>query len=230
MEKEGYTSVPVHNPFSHNMGQKFREDQPAGPDEIVSLRVVGVACGIGELGHHKMLLISQFGPRQRVFAVLTDVELEPTPLFKGKICDGCLVCVWECEANAIGKTRDVKIRIEDCEYCHATLDTKVCGHVHPGREPEYSPFWTGNEKEGEIPDYHKGALDRFKTLSICAGRGCIRFCLDHLEKTGRIEAKFKTPMIERERWKVKPVTLKHTLEQQPREIKKKIKNSNITKI
>ena len=32
------------------------------------------------------------------------------------------------------------------------------------------------------------------------GRGCIRACLDHLEKTGRIEASFKTPFIERERW------------------------------
>jgi len=29
-----------------------------------------------------------------------------------------------------------------------------------------------------------------------------RACLDHLEKTGRIQAAFKTPLIERERWKL----------------------------
>ncbi len=203
LEQHGYTSVPVHNPFFHNHGQNLREDQPLGPDGIISLRVVGVACGLGELGHHKMLLTPEFGPRQRVFAVLSDVELEPTPLFKGKICDECMACVRECEGNAIGHDRDVKITIEDQTYSHNSLDLKVCSMVHPGREPAYSPFWTGKEKEGELPSYHQQTLHRFRHLSICAGRGCIRSCLDHLEKTGRIKAKFKTPMIERERWKVK---------------------------
>ncbi len=210
MEKDGFTGVPVHNPFFHNRGQKLRDDQPVGPDGMVSLRVVGVACGLGELGHNKMLLTPEFGPRQRVFAVFTDAELEPTPLFKGKICDGCLACVRECEANAIGKRREIKVKIEDCEYCHAALDITACGHVHPGREPQYSPFWKGDEAEGQLPSYHKAIWDRFGHLAICAGRGCIRSCLDHLEKTGKIGAKFMTPMIQRERWKVKPVTMKQT--------------------
>ena len=44
--------------------------------------------------------------------------------------------------------------------------------------------------------------DRFRHLAICVGRGCLRACLDHLEKTGRIAAAFKTPLIERARWKL----------------------------
>src|SRR4030065_434208 len=69
-----------------------------GGDGVGALRVVGAAAGLGELGHSKVLLTPQFGPRQRVFAVFTDAELEPTPLFEGSVCDGCKLCVKECEA------------------------------------------------------------------------------------------------------------------------------------
>ena len=202
LESEGYTSVPVHNPFMPHTGRMIREDQPAGPDGIISLRVVGVAAGLGELGHSKVFLTPQFGPRQRVFAVLTEAELEPTPLFTGKVCDGCMACVRECEACAIGVERDVKVVIEGKEYSHASLDNHACGYVHRGDDPRYSPFWNGSEKEGEQPGYNKFTYNRFRHLSICGGRGCIRACLDHLEKSGRIEAKFKTPFIARKRWKL----------------------------
>ncbi|NIM69365.1 MAG: hypothetical protein GTO48_02660, partial [Xanthomonadales bacterium] len=69
---------PVHNPFHPHTGRPVRRGAPH-PDGIVSLRVAGVAAGLGELGHSKLLLTPQFGPRQRVFVVLTDAELEPDP-------------------------------------------------------------------------------------------------------------------------------------------------------
>jgi epoxyqueuosine reductase QueG len=202
LEDQGFTSVPVHNPFHPHTGRRIRDDQPAGPDGMVSLRVIGVAAGLGELGHSKVLLTPQFGPRQRVFAVFTDAEIEPTPLFRGKICDGCLSCVKACEACAIGQTRDVRFRIEDREFAHAPFDAAACGRVHRGDDPRFSPFWNGTEREGESPSYSRFLMDRFRHLSICVGRGCLRACLDHLEKTGRILARFQTPLIQRERWKL----------------------------
>ena len=205
LEEHGHTAISIHNPFFHNRGQKLRPEHATGPDAIVSLRMVGGCCGLGELGHHKMLLTPQYGPRQRVFAVLTDAELEPTPLFKGKICDSCKLCVHECEAKAIGNERSVEIQVDDVKYKHAPLDNDACGFVHPGRAPEWSPFWEGNEKPGELPVYHRALWERFGHLGICAGRSCIRSCLDHLEKTGRIETKFNAPLISKPRWKVTPV-------------------------
>lgn len=202
LEEYGYTSVPVHNPFHAHSGRQIREDQPRGPDGIVSLRVLGVAAGLGELGVSKIFLSPEFGPRQRVFGVFTDAELEPTPLFKGKVCDECMLCVKHCEANAIGKERIHKIRIEDQEYSHAELNCRACGEVHRGDDPRFSPFWNGSEKEGESPSYNKFCNDRFRHLAICVGRGCVRSCLDHLEKTGRIQKTFKTPLIEGKRWKL----------------------------
>lgn len=202
LEDDGYTSIPVHNPFHAHSGRRIREDQPAGPDGLVSLRVIGVAAGLGELGHSKVFLTPQFGPRQRVYAIFTDAELQPTPLFTGRICDGCMACVRECEAAAIPETRNVKVVIEGHEYSHADLDTRACGRVHCGDDPHFSPFWNGTEKAGESSSYQQFVRHRFRHCSVCVGRGCLRACLDHLEKSGRLEATFRRPFIERERWRL----------------------------
>jgi len=202
LEGHGYTSVPVHNPFHPHAGRQVRDDQPAGPDGFCSLRVIGVAAGLGELGHAKLLLTPQFGPRQRVFAVFTDAELEPTPLFAGQICDDCGACVRECEACAIGRSREVKFAIDGRKFSHAPLDARACGRVHRGDDPRFSPFWTGAEADGAEPSYNRFVQHRFRHQSICVGRGCVRACLDHLEKTQRIRADFKTPFIDTGRWKL----------------------------
>lgn len=208
LEDEGYLGLPLHNPFHPHSGRQIRPDQPYGPDGHISLRIMGVAAGLGELGHSKIFLTPEFGPRQRVYAVLTDAALEPTPLLKDPVCDNCKACVRECEANAIGQERSVKLRIEEREFSHAPLDCEACGIVHRGDDPRFSPFWNGTEKEGESPSFNKFAMHRFRHLSVCVGRGCVRACLDHLEKTGRLSKQFKTPMIEGKRWKLNEPPIK----------------------
>ncbi len=212
LEDRGYTSVSVHNPFQPHAGRPTRLDMPFGPDGMISLRVIGVAAGLGELGHSKLLLTPQFGPRQRVFAVFTDAELEPTPLFSGSVCDGCMSCVRECEACAIGNERSVQVPIGDKVFRHAPLDTRACGVVHRGDDPRFSPFWTGKEPEGTTPAYNQFLQRRFRHLSICVGRGCLRACLDHLEKTGRISTTFKMPFIQQPRWKLNEVPERQPME------------------
>lgn len=207
LEELGHTAISVHNPFFHNQGQKLRPEHATGPDAIVSLRMVGVCCGLGELGHSKMFLSPEYGPRQRIFAVFTDAELVPTPLFKGEICDGCLACVKDCEGNAIGNERSIKVEIDGHTYSHAPIDDAACVRAHVGSTPELSPFWKGTEKPGEIPDYHRNIRDRYSHLSICGARSCIRSCMDHLEKTKRIDAQFNAPFISKPRWKINPVKM-----------------------
>ncbi len=203
LEAHGHTSVPVHNPFRPHVGRQIRHDQPGGPDGMLSLRVVGAAAGLGELGRSKVFLTPQFGPRQRVFAVLTDALLEPTPLYEGRVCDDCMACVRECEACAIGSgERTERVPIGGREFSHAPFDPRACAHVHSGEDPRYSPFWTGREGEGGRPSYYQFLDQRFRHRGICVGRGCLRACLDHLEKTGRIASAFQTPLIEGERWKL----------------------------
>ena len=88
------------------------------------------------------------------------------------------------------------------EFAHAPFDPRACAKVHRGDDPRFSPFWNGTEREGEQPTYSRFLLHRFRHLGICVGRGCLRACLDHLEKTGRIQRTYRTPFIERERWKL----------------------------
>jgi epoxyqueuosine reductase len=202
LEDEEYTGVPVHNPFHPHSGRQIRDDQPWGPDGMVSMRVLGVAAGLGELGLSKVLLTPEYGPRQRIFGVFTDAELEPTPVFTGRVCDECMLCAKHCEAGAIGRERSETFEIEGRTFSHAPLDCAACGVVHRGDDPRYSPFWNGTEKEGESPSFNAFSQHRFRHLSVCVGRGCLRACLDHLEKTGRISKTFKTPFTEGERWKL----------------------------
>ncbi|MFW5839325.1 MAG: hypothetical protein ACOCZE_01965 [Planctomycetota bacterium] len=202
LEQSGHTSVPVHNPFHPHTGRQIREDAPHGPDGMVSLRMMGVAAGLGELGLSKIFLTPEFGPRQRVFAGFTDAELTPTPLFTGRVCDECGACARECEAGAIPAARDVKMTIDGVEYSHGLLDCEACGRVHRGDDPRFSPFHNGSEQAGQSPSYNQFSQRRFRHLAICVGRGCLWACLDHLEKTGRISTRFKTPFIRRQRWKL----------------------------
>ncbi len=199
LEDHGYTSVPIHNPFGAHMGRPVRPGGTA-PDGHISLRVVGCAAGLGELGHSKLFLTPQFGPRQRMFAVLTDAVLEPDPIFTGSVCDNCQSCVRACPASAIPKERTAEVRIGDHVFSHAPLDTGKCVEIHQGWDPRYSPFLKLDSNRENPPPYYKFIDHRFRHHSICGARGCVRACMDHLEKTGRIEKQYETPMIEGEQW------------------------------
>jgi epoxyqueuosine reductase len=200
LEDHGFTAVPIHNPFGFNSGVPVR---PGGtrPDGALSLRVLGVAAGLGELGRSKLLLTPQFGPRQRVYAVYTDAVLEGTPLVEpGTVCDECGICSSACPAGAIPAERDVLIKIDDFTYSHGLLDTKKCSYIHQGWDPRYSPFLEEDSSRENPPRYYQFLQRRFRHQSICGARGCVRACMDHLEKTGRIEKQYVTPMIEGRQW------------------------------
>jgi epoxyqueuosine reductase QueG len=195
LEDQGYTSVPIHNPFAPNQGRPVR---PGGtrPDGHLSLRVVGCAAGLGELGLSKLLLTPQFGPRQRIFAVLTDADLEPDPLFVGSVCDDCGECAAACPGDAIPLERSVEFKIGDRVFSHAPLDCEKCMNPHIGWDPRYSPFLTEDSSSENPPPYYKFLDQRFRHHTICGGRGCVRKCMDHLERAGRIQYLYRTPMVE----------------------------------
>jgi epoxyqueuosine reductase QueG len=202
LEDHGFTAVPIHNPFGFHSGEPVR---PGGtrPDGALSLRVIGCATGLGELGLSKLLLTPQFGPRQRIFAVLTDARLAEDPLVApGSVCDSCGACRTACPAGAIPSERSVEVRVGDAVYSHGELDCAKCSHVHQGWDPRFSPFLREDSSRENPPPYYKFLQHRFRHLSICGGRGCVRACMDHLEKTGRIERKYVTPMIEGGQWEI----------------------------
>lgn len=74
----------------------------------VSTRHAAVAAGLGVLGKSRLLLTERFGPRQRLAALVTDLELEADPVLdetqRARICPpGCKACIEACPGHAISQ-------------------------------------------------------------------------------------------------------------------------------
>lgn len=74
----------------------------------ISTRHAAVEAGLGILGKSRLLLTPRFGPRQRLAAIVTDVELVPDPRFTlaqaRRLCPpGCTACIDACPGGAISR-------------------------------------------------------------------------------------------------------------------------------
>ena len=159
-----------------------------------------VQCGLGEKSKIGSLLTPEYGPFIRYCFILTDMELEPTPLAQTTLCDGCNECIKACPGCAIqedGKT--------DSWRC-AVYYNGANGSKNPFMPPEAFAAFEHAKKMGIIngtaqfdSEEAKEILDNiffyppakhFYRTSIC-GRACDRACYIHLEEKGLLSKKFK---------------------------------------
>jgi len=194
------------------LGRSVAPGKPA-PDVMIHFRLAAVAAGLGEIGYSKLFLSPEFGPRQRLALILTDAPFEADPLFEGKICDRCMLCVKDCSAQAISENETIKITLANKRLEWGKLDARRCQLAYTGGIPESSPFTPKDydiDRELERPHeglmkipYNRVAMDHFHHLGAIEGaRGCIRACMIHLEETGRIKAKFHNPFRKRKPWRL----------------------------
>ncbi len=214
IEEEGFIALPQRR---HQ--QIMAEEDSTNPEMTYQLIYRGVTaetqidfldtavkCGLGERGLHNVLLTDEFGPMVRYSFVLTDAELEPTPLYEPHLCDKCGKCVKGCPGHAIA---------ED-----GTVDQWQCAVYYNGANGKYNPFMPLKAYEdfedrleiiaGEAkvtPEKAREILNEtffyppqhaYK-CSIC-GRSCDVECYIHLEEKGVLTKKFKTPFRKREKW------------------------------
>ncbi len=168
-----------------------------------------VQCGLGELSKINSILTPEYGPFIRYCFILTDAQLEETPLAKPYLCDGCDECIKACPGKAIaedGKT--------DSWRC-AVYYNGANGSKNPFMPPDSFPDF---ENRMEIingtaefdADEAKDILDsiyfyppakHFYRTSIC-GRACDRACYIHLEEKGVLTKSFNKKFREKEDWKL----------------------------
>jgi epoxyqueuosine reductase len=76
---------------------------PCGNDTAQSIPLA-IDAGLGELGRNGLLVTPEFGPRQRICKVLTDLPLKPDrPIDFGlqRFCGKCHICAKFCPAKAV---------------------------------------------------------------------------------------------------------------------------------
>lgn len=62
------------------------------------------AAGLAEIGWSGLAITPEFGSRCRFISIVTDAELEPTPMYSGPpLCDMCMECVKYCPTGSLKK-------------------------------------------------------------------------------------------------------------------------------
>ena len=188
----------------------------AAPDVMLHLRIAAYLCGLGEIGFSKMFLSPQFGPRCRVGVILTDVELEPDPIYDGpQLCNRCMACVKACPGQAFTTEKTVKITLAGHDLEWSDLDMQKCGFAFRGakhsgvhQEKPYMQPDTGEKPHpdsvpGEWSPFYQKPSNLYNTgQAVCGSRGCTRACMISLESRGVLQNTFKEKFRRRPQWAV----------------------------
>ncbi|MBA4367084.1 MAG: hypothetical protein C0403_05535 [Desulfobacterium sp.] len=109
LEHEGFLSLPISadkpveiHKNDPKTGKKFRQTRTVG---FLSLKHAAVSCGMGEIGKNNLLLTPQFGPHQRLCAIITQAPLTPDPRKEFHLCCNCRKCVNACPSGALKSDR-----------------------------------------------------------------------------------------------------------------------------
>ena len=106
LERQGVLSLPVSADkpveifkINPDTGRKFRQTRVAGH---LSLKHAAVSCGMGRIGRSNLLLTPEFGPHQRLCAIVTEAPLAPDPRRDLELClEGCDLCERACPSGAL---------------------------------------------------------------------------------------------------------------------------------
>jgi ferredoxin len=179
IEDEGYEAVPIFPNPPEMLPQGIPvEPGKAAPNVHPDFQYAAVACGIGEISFNDLVFTRAFGSRQRFHMVITDAELEATPIPSESVCDNCGLCAKSCPLKAIsGETKAVEICGKKMQV--AKIDYSLCNIC----------------KNGAVPNRLSkvGKPDRIAAA-------CNRACLAHLEEAKKISSTFENKFVQRETW------------------------------
>jgi hypothetical protein len=225
IEDAGYEALPLPNNYLGSnvnitdagegakmnpvMSHPVAPDKPA-PDVFIQIRLAAFCAGLGEIGFSKMFLSPEFGPRQRLAAILTDAPLKPDPLYEGKLCDKCMGCVKACSVQAMPRDKIVKVKVAGRDLEWSDIDMYKCWDGFSGGGECANPFMTTAQDKNGFNDksaslHYKNPPFYFYGRALEGASGCIRACLIHLEQQGKIKNVFKEKFRKRKPWRLQPI-------------------------
>jgi epoxyqueuosine reductase QueG len=109
LEQEGFLSLPISADkpveivkIDPETGKSFRQTRALG---FLSLKHAAISCGMGEIGRNNLLLTPEFGPHQRLCAIVTQAPLEADSRREFSLCTECVRCVEACPSGALKHDR-----------------------------------------------------------------------------------------------------------------------------
>lgn len=133
IESHGWEAVPIFpNPSDiEPSGIPVSDEKPA-PNVYPDFDYAAVACGICSISYNGIVFSEKFGSRQRFHMILTDAEIESTPLLENNVCNGCKSCADACPLGAISKEETEKIEICGKKFIIGKIDYNKCKNCENG--------------------------------------------------------------------------------------------------
>ncbi len=160
LEREGYLSTPVSadKPVAiFKSGYEYKGKKLPHTRFLahLSLKHAAVSAGLGELGRNNLLLTPQFGPHQRLCAIITEAPLESDLPFEGKLCTDCKACEKACPSSAL---KDGKYYTDPC-YAFWSKGLK---QVFPERLRDWTKYlrmlWQNNKTRDVFIEMSQGFI------------------------------------------------------------------------
>lgn len=114
-------------------GVKFRGGQ-IEPNVYPDLEYASVACGAGQISLTGQLVTKEFGVRQALGLITTDLAIEPDELFTETLCDG--KCEKTCPMDAIDAGSITEREVCGVTYRVAAVDRRKCRYCPNGAFPD----------------------------------------------------------------------------------------------
>ncbi len=137
LERKGFLTLPISADkpveivkINPETGRKFRQTRVLG---FLSLKHAAVSCGMGEIGRNNLLLTPEFGPHQRLCAIVTEAPFEADSPREFHFCTGCRRCVDACPSGALKYDR---YDVDPC-FVYWSYGFKRLPPARPGQWPGF---------------------------------------------------------------------------------------------
>jgi len=210
IERLGYECVPFTPADAPRMPREPVRPGQCRPNGFrISVEYAAVAAGLGEIGYHGMFMTEQFGTRQALGLLVTDMPIEPgpgRPAGQAPICDQCLECMRACPLQAITPGPAKVLAWHGRQFPVGGVNALACQACPNGVAGDAKYFAGAEELHFEIENNQvKGeAASRFVggSLPNRLAAACGRACIAHFEKTHATG--YKIPFRIRPPWGFRP--------------------------